>query len=87
MGYIGKITRVDKKNKYLWIDGEKFNYTNVVRWAEKHPVGEKISYSHHANNITWIGKATPEYIRIAKELKKRYGKKKGNKVVIKKRRK
>lgn len=82
MGYIGRIKRIDKKNKRISVSppppGVKgLHYNNVVAYVEgpKRVLknGDNISYSHANGTVTWIGLATPEYIRIANELKNRYG--------------
>jgi hypothetical protein len=84
MGYIGNIKRINKKTKSILVspappdkkDGILY-YHNVVPYVEgpkkflNHK--DRISYSHANGTVTWIGAATPEYIKIAKELKQRYG--------------
>jgi len=82
MGYIGIIKRIDRKNKRISVSPPppdakgSLYYHNIVPYVEgpKRVLkkDENVSYSHASGTLTWIGPATPEYIRIAKELKKRY---------------
>lgn len=82
MGYIGRIKRIDRKNKRISVhplppDAKGLYYHNVVPYVDGPKKvlknGDNISYSHANGTVTWIGMATPEYVRIAKELKNQYG--------------
>lgn len=79
MGYIAKVKRIDKKNKRIALGDKTFTYRYVVPWVEgprgKLETGIEVSYSNAGNTITWIGRATPEYKRIARELREKYAKK------------